>query len=72
MVNFAPAVNARELHLYSKADGTCTLKIEGEKHALNFTDVLEVLVFLHALPEMNGATLTVYETTGSAGVKLLI
>jgi hypothetical protein len=59
------AVNPRELHLYSNFDGTCVLKVKGEVNTLDFADVLEALDFISAMPNIDGARLTVHDAQGN-------
>ena len=62
-------MNARELNLYRKANGTCAVKLDGEESPRDFIHLLQALEFVHRRPEFEGATLTVYDKLGNATLK---
>ena len=59
-----------ELHIYRKLDGTCVLKWDEEQSVRNFAGLIAALDFVYRLPEAEGGTLTVYNPTGRAIIKL--
>jgi hypothetical protein len=58
-------VMPREFHLCHKPEGGCALKVD-ENTVRHFEDVLEAISYIHALPGIEGATLTVYDVLGNA------
>ncbi len=55
--------------LFSDANSSCYLKVEGESRTLHFGDFLEALNYAHSIADKDLAELVVYDSTGKVALR---
>ncbi|MEP6671312.1 MAG: hypothetical protein ABJF10_19270 [Chthoniobacter sp.] len=56
--------NTQRIVICYLADGHCTLKVDGEKGARPFHNLIEAISFAYSMPESRGAVVTVLDPEG--------
>jgi hypothetical protein len=64
-------VNSPQYQLYRQTDGTCVLKL-GRESPICFTDLIQALDYVRALPRTEEEEIIVYDILGNVAAKVPI